>query len=248
MTTRSDRYLFEKDESKSRVAKNQKLYEELYETDSYFSSDDNKPSQIEKTNEIDIEKVKELLKGREIYRREMKLREINMGNSEEEVSPELEDYEEEKNYDINAYLNKASSDRVVEPYHKIDPEHLCEPEIEQQEDEEPSLEELKKMNTTALSLEMFGDLSATTKLDDIEEDESDDDYDDSSEEDDEDDTSLVTTITQTDAFFTDSVKLKPSDSEDDEDEGDNENSPLVKIILALLVIVIIALVVFIIIM
>ena len=84
MTTRSERYLYEQDETKSRVARNQKLYDSIYEEDSYFQEVE-KPSVIERTNEIDIDKVKELLKGREVYRRELKMRELNMLNSDGEA-------------------------------------------------------------------------------------------------------------------------------------------------------------------
>ncbi len=242
MTTRSERYEFEQDASKSRVARNQELYEQIYASDSYFQNDD-KPSNIERTNEIDIEKVKELLKGREIYRREMKMREINMGNPENTDEEVQKDDLEEKNYDINAYLDKASSDRVVEPYHKIDPEILAEPEEEEEEKkEEPSLEELKEMGTTALSLEMFSDLSSTSELEDT------DEYEEEDEEEKEESTSeLVATITETNAFFTDSVKLAIDDDEEDEDD-EEKASPVLKIVMILLILIIVGLVVYLILM
>ena len=230
MATRSERYQFEQDASKSRVARNQELYERIYsDTDSYFQNND-KPSSIERTNEIDIEKVKELLKGREFYRREMKMREINMGNPEKKEDVQPKEDVEEKNYDINAYLDKASSEREAEPYHKINPEMLKQVETEEVEEPEPTPEELKEMGTTALSLDMFSELSNTSEVDEI--DESDDDTDE-----------LVATITETNAFFIDSVKLDVED--DDESE---KTSPIVKIIMGLLVLVIIALVVFLILM
>ena len=231
MTTREERYQFEQDASKSRVARNQELYEQIYASDSYFQNDD-KPSNIEKTNEIDIEKVRELLKGREIYRREMKMREINMGNPEKNDEEVKDDQEEEKNYDINAYLDKASSDRVEEPYHKIDPEIMVQPEEQEEVPEEPSMQELKEMGTTALSLEMFSDLT------------SDSDEEDEEEENDTED--LVATITETNAFFTDSVKLTLDDEEDEED--DEKASPVLKFIMFLLVFVILGLVVYLIFM
>ena len=229
MVTRSDKYRFEQDETKSRVAKNQELYEKIYDSDSYFDGDE-KTSTLEGTNEIDIEKVKELLKGREIYRREMKLKELNMAKPSLEPTEEEEKIEE-KNYDINAYLNKASSERVVEPYHKIDPENLKEPDVsleeEKEEEEEPSLEELKEMGTTALSLDMFSDLNETTEFDKVDDKATADE--------------VVATLSKTDTFFTDSVKLNLDEEDDDDDE---KTSPVVKVVMTLLVLVIIALVVF----
>ena len=244
MTTRSDKYRFVQDEFNSRVARNKELYDQLYTDDSYFQ-DDEKPSQLEKTNEIDVEKVKELLKGREMYRREMKMRELNIIKSEKEESDVSKDTDEEKNYDINAYLNKASSERETEPYHKIDPEILKQPEIEEEKVAEPTIEELRQMGTTALSLDMFSDLAKTTKINDYSEE-----MDDDSDEDEEDDSAeLVATITKTDTFFTDSIKMNldeedDEDDEDDEDEDEEKSFSLVKIILVLLVLVIVGLIVF----
>ena len=235
MATRSERYLYEQDETKSRVARNQKLYDSIYDEESYFQGVE-KPSVIEKTNEIDIDKVKELLKGREVYRRELKMRELNMLNSDGETPVQKEEDEEEKSYDINAYLDKATSERNVDSYHRINPEILKRLEIEDEEEkvEEPNPEALKEMGTTELSLNMFEDLTA----------EEDDDSE--KEEDEEETTELVATITKTDTFFTDSVKLTEEDEDDDED--DSGSSPLIKIIMGLLILVIIALVVFVIVM
>ncbi len=235
MATRSERYLYEQDETKSRVARNQQLYDSIYDEESYFQGVE-KPSVIEKTNEIDIDKVKELLKGREVYRRELKMRELNMLNSDGEVPVQKEEDEEEKSYDINAYLDKATSERNVDSYHRINPEILKRLEIEDEEEkvEEPNPEALKEMGTTELSLNMFEDLTAE-----------DDDDSEEETEDEEETTELVATITKTDTFFTDSVKLTEDDEEDDEDEG---SSPLIKIIMGLLILVIIALVVFVIVM
>ena len=242
MTTRSERYLYEQDETKSRVARNQKLYDSIYEEDSYFQEVE-KPSVIERTNEIDIDKVKELLKGREVYRRELKMRELNMLNSDGEAPVKKEEDEEEKSYDINAYLDKATSERNVDDYHKINPEILKRLEVEDEEEpiDEPNVEALKEMGTTELSLNMFGDLT-----DEKSDDESDEDEEEDESEDEEETTELVATITKTNTFFTDSVKLTEED-EDDEEE-DEGSSPVVKIIMALLILIIIALVVFVIVM
>ena len=239
MATRSERYLFVQDETKSRVARNQQLYDSIYEEDTYYQETP-KAAAIEKTNEIDIEKVKELLKGREIYRRELKMRELNMINSEDSKPVEQEE-PEEKSYDINAYLDKAASERETEPYHKIDLAELTEPVLEEEEKEEPSPEDLKEMGTTELSLNLFDDFSKTQTIDTEDDDESEED-----EEEEEDTTELVATITQTDTFFTDSVKL--AESEEDDDEEEEKSSSLIKIIMGLLILVIIALVIFVIVM
>ncbi len=226
MTTRSEKYRYVQDETNSRVIRNQELYNQIYADDSYFQ--DEKPS-LEQTNEIDINKVKELLKGREIYRREMKMRELNMIKPDDiEEKVESEEYEE-KNYDINAFLNKASQERETEPYHKIDPDILKQSVVEEdEEDDEPDEKDLKDMGTTELSLNMYGDLSETRDLSDTDETQE-----------------LVATITKTDTFFTDSVKLEVTD---DDEDGEEKSSVLVKVIMALLIVVIIGLVIFLILM
>ena len=153
MATRSERYLYEQDETKSRVARNQKLYDSIYDEESYFQEVE-KPSVIEKTNEIDIDKVKELLKGREVYRRELKMRELNMLNSDGETPVQKEEDEEEKSYDINAYLDKATSERNVDSYHRINPEILKSLEIEDSMRMRSS--DISRLTITAVSKSISG--------------------------------------------------------------------------------------------
>lgn len=220
----------ENNKPKSRVERNRELYQELY-SENYFQNDE--PKELEKTNEIDIERVKELLRGREMYRKEMKLREINMAKPKSVEEQEEKPVPEEKDYDINAYLNKVSSTRETEPYHKIDPEiNKIEPEISQ----EPNLDDLKDLGDTTLSLGLFDALEGTkeVKTEEIE------------KTDEVDDNTKTLFNTQTNSFFTDSIKLSLTD--EDEDEEKEKSSTLVKVIMTLLILVVIALVVFIIIM
>lgn len=120
MISRIDKYDYDNNETNSRVARNQELYKRIYEDDSYLKAEE-KPSEY--TQEINIEKVKELLKGRENYRKEMLMREYNIIKDKKEEEP-IEETEEVKKYDINEYLNKAVSEKEYQPYHKINPETL----------------------------------------------------------------------------------------------------------------------------
>ena len=90
MVSRTDRYDYDNNETNSRVARNQELYKRIYEDDSYLKTEE-KPSEY--TQEINIEKVKELLKGRENYRKEMLMREYNIikDKKEEESTEETEE-------------------------------------------------------------------------------------------------------------------------------------------------------------
>lgn len=214
-------------EKRSRVENNRELYQELY-NENYFQSDE--PKELEKTNEIDIERVRELLKGREMYKKEMKLREINMARPvKEEVKEEVQEEAEEKDYDINAYLDKASSTRESEPYHKIDPDTMKAVEIEISQ--EPDMDDLKELGDTTLSLGLFDALTETREIE--------------PEEEKEDIVAKTLSETATNSFFTDSIKLSLTDDDEEEEE---KSSPAVKVVMALLILVVVALVVFIIIM
>ncbi len=235
MSSRLDRHDYELNKNNSRVVRNQELYQKIYEENSYFSNIE-KPTNIERTNEIDIEKVRELLKSRENYRKEIKMRELNIIKPKEEEITEVE-HTEEKNYDINDYLNKAASERDVEPYHKLDVEVTTvasDDETEEviEKDDKTSIDALRNMGNTELSLNMFDNLA--------------DDSDESvyEEETDEEETkSSIEEIENTgdNTFFTDSIKIHLSDQENEEEEG---TSIVVKIVMIILVIVIIALVAF----
>jgi len=253
MASRLDRHDYDTEPSNSRVAKNQELYRKLYDEDSYIQAENNPP--LERTTEIDIEKVRELLRGREIYRKEMKMREYNILKPEAETTTE-EVEPEEKKYDINEYLNKASNEKEYQPYHKLDIEHVAAvEEIEKEYDEaedEPSLDALEKMGNTELSLDMFGDLSGDSEdneeLDDeefendeIEDDENSDELEDEeveSEEETDDERDVD------DTFFTGSIKIHLADNDDDEEEESEGSSLFVKIIMVILIIIIIVLVAF----
>lgn len=250
MVSRLDKHNYESEVANSRVARNQELYNKLYNDESYLN--DSQPS-LERTTEIDIEKVRELLRGRETYRKEMKMREYNILKNEmpvekEEVEPE------EKNYDINEYLHKASHEREYQPYHKINVEPVVEEKAEDEDiDEDESV--LEQMGNTELSLNMFGDLSDSGDLDDtdaieeitkalkLEQEIEDEEIEESEEDDFEENEDSEETEDDDDdeEFFTGSIKIHLSDNEDD-DEEERGTSLLVKIIMIALVVIIIALV------
>lgn len=108
MPSRMDRYYNESDVTSRRSAKNSDLYSRIYDEDSKYSNIEGIAS-IEKTNEIDITKIKEMLKNREDYQREKEFRQIVKPSREKKIEYEYEqdDIKETKNYDIREMLEKA---------------------------------------------------------------------------------------------------------------------------------------------
>lgn len=251
MVSRADRYDYDSNENNSRVARNQELYKRIYEDDSYLKTEE-KPSDY--TQEINIEKVKELLKGRENYRKEMLMREYNIIKDKKEEEP-IEEAEEVKRYDINEYLNKAASEKEYQPYHKINPETLKKEEPIEETEETPT-SNLESMGNTELSLDMFGDLTDKGKtveitttnikleLTDKDEDEEENDDEEIEEETEDSEEEEDTEETEDDEFFTQSLKKQLNDSEEVE-EGSSKS---IKVIIAILVLIIIGLIAYLILM
>lgn len=103
MASRMDRYHKDSNTSPGRSIKNKSLYKQIEDLDSYTNIEG--VATIEKTNEIDISKVKELLKNRENYKKQRQY--INlMGKEEKREEKKEEPIEEVKNYDVKDLLSK----------------------------------------------------------------------------------------------------------------------------------------------
>lgn len=155
-----ERYHESNSDTNKRTKKNADLYQKIYETDEY--------SNIEgiattlKPNEIDISKIKEMLKNRdEKTRKENDLKDLMKRpipklTPEETVSFESDD----KNYDIRDILDKAKSERKEEDtHHKLS--HTSYDIFENMKKEvpkEPEQEELKELIDTITSTSMLNKL------------------------------------------------------------------------------------------
>ena len=109
--SRMDRY--NKESANSRSSKNKDLYKDIYEFGEYSNIEG--IATIEKSNEVDITKVKEMLKNREEYQRQKEIR--KMSKKEIDV-PTYEVYEmddDEKVYDIRDILENA---KINNPTHE----------------------------------------------------------------------------------------------------------------------------------
>lgn len=152
-----ERYYEVDSDTSRRTRKNADLYQKIYETNEY--------SNIEgiattlKPNEIDISKIKEMLKNREENKKETRIETQNQTNHQ---SNKVFSFEKEKdqNYDIRDILNKAKSERTEEDtYHKLKNmsfETLKNTSTKSEKKEEE--EELKELINTITSTSMLNKL------------------------------------------------------------------------------------------
>ena len=243
MASRMERYYKNKDTNK-RSIRNESLYQTIYEDETY--------SNIEgvvatpKANEIDIEKIRELLASRE--------KEKQMRRPERKqviVEPEESNFEEEeKNYDIRDILVKAKDSREnnEEKYRSLkNTEYNILKNIKirnkQDEQQEEELKELintitstsflNKMSDDELSLDMFEDLKSNTMIGDSSSIKA--ILDEESEE------KLSKTGEMDNSFFTSSLGFKEKDFEQLQDLSNSihKNNKIMKIVLIILSIVLV---------
>jgi len=113
--SRMDRYYKQDSDSSKRSAKNQDLYKNIYNLGEYSNIEG--IATIDNSNEIDITKVKNMLRNREEYQRQ---REIIQITPKEELIPNYEVFEQEEDrvYDIRDILKKAKVSRPTEEKHR----------------------------------------------------------------------------------------------------------------------------------
>ena len=111
MASRMDRYHKSELITSGRSSKNKSLYEQIKDLDNYTNIEG--VATIEKTNEIDISKVQEMIKNRENYKKQKQLR--NILKEEKEKLEKIEEIEEiTKNYDIRDLLSKIKDEPETE--------------------------------------------------------------------------------------------------------------------------------------
>lgn len=104
MNTRMDR-LRERNETASRVARNKELYERTIDTDIEKVNLSNNVSVLGSEDDIDINKLKEMISDRNPKRKE-----INY----EDIDPEYEDIEKTKEYDLKKVIDEARNEQPVD--------------------------------------------------------------------------------------------------------------------------------------
>lgn len=173
--SRMDRYNKE-NKTNLRSNKNQELYKNIYELGEYSNIEG--IATIDKSNEVDITKVKNMLKNRENYQQQKEIRELS---KKEVEAPKYDFYdidENDKVYDIRDILTKAKVNKPTEENKSLDnvnfeilkelkDKHDHEEEKENVHevlDEISNTSKLNKLSDSDLGLDMFSDLQANTMV------------------------------------------------------------------------------------
>ena len=167
---RMDRYYKVEEQSKRRTNKNQDLYKNIYESGEYSNIEG--IATIDKSNEVDITKVKNMLKNREEYQRQ---KEMKSFRPEEVEVPSYEIFEtgEDKVYDIRDILEKAKVNKPEEEHKSLDNinfEIIKELKEKNNKKDEEDLKDmidtiahtsqLNKLSNQELGLDIFDDLKS----------------------------------------------------------------------------------------
>lgn len=169
-----ERYYKPASRTSKRSERNQELYREIYEVGEYSNIEG--IATIEKSNEVDITKIKNMLKNREQYQQQRQFRQMIKKPEMEKLEDNSNHLENEKNYDIRDVLNKAKVNKKTEDkYHSLDDtgynilKNLKEKSMHREETEDELRElidtitsnsELNQLATKELSLDMFDDLKS----------------------------------------------------------------------------------------
>ena len=104
MASRMERYYKQGNTRLKRSERNQELYRDIYDSASYSNIEG--IATIEKSNEIDITKVKKMLKNREEYKRQKEVSRLIKKEPEVKVKPvQTLSLDNDKNYDIRDILD-----------------------------------------------------------------------------------------------------------------------------------------------
>ena len=160
MASRMDRYYKNELVESGRSSKNKSLYDEIEKLDNYSNIEG--VATIEKTNEIDISKVQEMIRNRENYQKQKQLKSI-LEEEKEELDKTPDEIEETKNYDIKDLLSKieeeATNERKTRSLDKDQYEALKKLKIKAKKyDIDKEEEELKQLINTISSTKALNDI------------------------------------------------------------------------------------------
>ena len=181
MASRMDRYYNSNSESRRRSRRNESLYDTIYNDDIEYSNVEG-IARIEKTNEIDINRIREMLKEEEEKKKKKVFQPILKSEIDTSDMLNLDD-REDRNYDIRDILNKAKEEKVDEEkdqYRNLqNTQYNILKKLKLDKDYDPKekdsfSEQIKSLSNTDinilneitdrdLSLELLGDLKSDTK-------------------------------------------------------------------------------------
>jgi hypothetical protein len=167
-----ERYYSSDSKTTKRSEKNKELYRGIYDINEYSNIE--AVATLDKTNEIDITKIKKLLKSREDYKKQREYQSILKKDEIEE--PDLVEPKkiQTTSYDIKDALEKVENTKKDSAYRMLDDTSyniLKQLKIEKQEKniEDDELQDmtstslLNKLDNEELSLNMFEDLASSGK-------------------------------------------------------------------------------------
>ena len=167
--SRMDRYYKDEYATNKRTSRNHDLYKSIYDDVQYSNIEG--IANIDKSNEIDIAKIKDMLKSREDYQSGRELK--NFIPKEEPIKYETFERENDRVYDIRDILNQAKEGKVEEKYHNLDktsidllkelrnkPKEKQEEQLETMIDTITSTSKLNKLSDKELGLDMLNDLKS----------------------------------------------------------------------------------------
>lgn len=179
MASRMEKYYNQDAQVTKRSERNQDLYKEIYDFSEYSNIE--AVATLDRTNEIDISKIKNMLKNREDYKRQKEYRSILRQDDEEKEEKKELVKEEIKTYDIKEELEKLKQEKKEDDAYrslgntnynilkelKVKNEHKK--ELSESEDKElknmintiTSTSLLNKLDNEELSLNMFEDLASS---------------------------------------------------------------------------------------
>ena len=181
MPSRMSKYHGNSRTSSSRYERNEDLYKNLYQTNDY--SNISAVATLEKTNQVEIEKIKEMIRDRESYKKQKEVATIYPIEKKQETIIDTRNNFDEKTYDIRDVLTKAKETRKNdkdEIYKKNQYEYLLTSKSYNKKNEETEnmsseLEEiiktitnnseLNKLSNSELSLDLLDDLKSNTIYD-----------------------------------------------------------------------------------
>lgn len=120
MASRMEKYYTNINSTKKRSQRNKELYRDIYDYGEYSNIEG--IATMEKENEVDITKIKNMLKNRENYKKQKQYRQITSGSKdtyldeleEDTISQDFIKEKEEKIYDIRDVLSKAKDKKPEE--------------------------------------------------------------------------------------------------------------------------------------
>lgn len=177
MPSRMTRYYG--DNTNSRSERNVELYETLYDTVDYNVSN---VATLEKTNEIDIDKLKEMLNERDNYKKRQEYLKIVKPQEEKKIE-KIYNIDTERNYDIKDVLNKAKEEKKEDPREMFIRNKRYDYLLEEQKPRSREIEleqtnaklkaiintitsniDLNKLSNAELSLDLLDDLKSNTTV------------------------------------------------------------------------------------